>query len=269
MILLLAGCVSVGPAPDSGLAARWPVPLLVSPAVEGVQWVDARSAEDYAAGHIPGAANVSPADFPPLDADGAWPAAQLAVIPPTFANRGVVADLPIVVYGDPLTAAADDGAIYWVLRYLGRTDVQILDAGIASWVAAGGMLDTATPAPGDFVGTPDPAVFATTPEVEQAVAAGTPAIVDVRTESEFDAGHIPGAVHLTWDDVLADGGVYRSPEAVAEVLAPLPDGPLIVSCTRGIRAGHAFFTLELMGRTGLSDYVGSWEAWSAAGLPVE
>ena len=268
MIGLLAACVSVGPPPDSGLAAGWPVPLLVSPAVTGVQWVDARSAEDYAAGHLPGAANVSPADFPPLDADGAWPEAQLSVIPPTFANRGVAADVPIVVYGDPLTAGADDGAIYWVLRYLGRTDVQILDGGVVSWLAAGGTLDADIPPPGDFVGAADPSLFATTPEVEAAVAAGTPTVVDVRTTSEFDSGHIPGAIHLPWDAVLEDGS-YRSPEAVAGVLADLPEGPLVLSCSRGIRAGHAFFTLELMGRTGLSDYVASWEGWSAAGLPVE
>lgn len=95
--------------------------------------------------------------------------------------------------------------------------------------------------------------------------------VDVRSVSEWEAGHVPGAVHFEWDAVL-DSGLLRSPDEIAELLADVgldePDEPVITYCAGGIRAGQTFFVLELMGFGAVQDYVGSWTAWSASGGAV-
>lgn len=259
-MLLLLACASVASAPDS--VAAWASPLLVNAEVSGVQFLDARPEASYAAGHIPGAVNVSVEDFPPLDATGAWPDAQAATIPATFASRGLDAGTPIVVVGDPLDHPAVDGALYWVLRYLGRTDVAILDGGLATWLAAEGPLDQEVPGPGDFVGAGNAAVLAITEEVASAEV-----VVDARDAAAYGEGHIPGAVNVPWEGVL-DGGRLRAPEEVAALFADVPDGA-VFSGETGIESGYLFFVAELLGREGSANYVGSWATWNAAGLPSE
>ncbi|WP_040437397.1 FAD-dependent oxidoreductase [Aestuariimicrobium kwangyangense] len=61
-------------------------------------------------------------------------------------------------------------------------------------------------------------------ELADAMAAGE-AVIDVRTEGEFAAGAIPGAINLPLDELR-------------ERLTELPEGPLVVHCAVGVR-GHA------------------------------
>lgn len=86
-----------------------------------------------------------------------------------------------------------------------------------------------------------------------------PLILDVRTKQEFDAGHIPGALHIPHDEV-------------ANRLAELPEdksSEIVVHCQSGRRAGMARTVLEKNGYTGVRDLAGHWKAWSASGRPVE
>ena len=78
-------------------------------------------------------------------------------------------------------------------------------------------------------------------------AGGT--IVDVRQRAEFEAGHIPGALHVELGDI-AD--------------AELPRGPVAVMCGHGERAMSAASLLERRGRADLTVLLGGPEDWSAA-----
>jgi hydroxyacylglutathione hydrolase len=92
------------------------------------------------------------------------------------------------------------------------------------------------------------------------MAAGQPpAIIDVRTGFEFNAGHIPGAINAPlWKIVLR--------------LAALPadkQTELVVLCELGPRAVMAQGLLGLLGyrHTRLLD--GHMAAWRRSGLPLE
>lgn len=61
-------------------------------------------------------------------------------------------------------------------------------------------------------------------------------VVDVRQRDEYEAGHLPGAVHLPVQDVEVDG-------------RRLPLGELWVHCRSGYRAGIAASLLHRMGRS--------------------
>jgi thiosulfate/3-mercaptopyruvate sulfurtransferase len=93
------------------------------------------------------------------------------------------------------------------------------------------------------------------------------AIVDVRTSFEFEGaagahcdprhGHIPGAVNVPLDSILA----CRSAEEVRGVVG-LPEGAEIVAyCHSGNRSRFATQVLEGAGYQA-RNYVGSWHEWS-------
>lgn len=86
-----------------------------------------------------------------------------------------------------------------------------------------------------------------------------PLILDVRTQAEFEGGHIPGAIHIPHDQI-------------AERLAELPDDrsiEIVVHCQTGKRADLAETVLVEAGYENVRDLDGHWANWSAAGLPTE
>lgn len=84
-------------------------------------------------------------------------------------------------------------------------------------------------------------------------------LVDVREESEFAAGHIPGAVHL------GKGVIERDVESrFAD-----PDTPLVLYCGGGYRSALAADNLQRMGYTNVISMDGGFRGWREAGLPIE
>jgi rhodanese-related sulfurtransferase len=78
---------------------------------------------------------------------------------------------------------------------------------------------------------------ATWDDVRQRLATGdAPLLVDVRQRSEWEADHLPGAVHLPIQDVPQGGPL-------------LPPGELWVHCRSGYRAGIAASVLQRQGRS--------------------
>jgi rhodanese-related sulfurtransferase len=92
---------------------------------------------------------------------------------------------------------------------------------------------------------------------ETADRSGTSVLLDVREPDEWDAGHVPGAVHLPLTALLAG--------------TPLPPGVrgrrLVVICRSGNRSRRA---AELLTRSGVEavDVIGGMRDWAVAGLPV-
>lgn len=82
-------------------------------------------------------------------------------------------------------------------------------------------------------------------------------IVDVRNPGELAAGVVPGARHIPLA-VLAD--------QLSELDAT---APTIVYCASGYRSSIAASALRASGFATVTDLLGGFEAWSAAGLPIE
>lgn len=82
-------------------------------------------------------------------------------------------------------------------------------------------------------------------------------VLDVRGRNEWDAGHIPGAVHIPLAE-LAD----RLPELPA-------DQPVAVHCQGGGRSAIAASLLQAAGHREVSNVAGGFGEWSKSGLPTE
>ena len=84
-------------------------------------------------------------------------------------------------------------------------------------------------------------------------------LVDVREESEYAAGHLPGAL------LIGKGVIERDIEAKI----PDPTTPLVLYCGGGFRSALAADTLQKMGYTRVISMDGGWRAWTEQELPVE
>ncbi len=90
--------------------------------------------------------------------------------------------------------------------------------------------------------------------------AATPHIlIDTREQSEWAAGHIPGAIHLS------KGIIER------DIEAQVPDHgtTLVLYCGGGYRSALAADNLQKMGYTNCISMDGGWRGWTERSLPVE
>lgn len=84
-------------------------------------------------------------------------------------------------------------------------------------------------------------------------------LVDVREESEWQAGHLPGAIHL------GKGVIERDIEGVIPEL----DAEIVLYCGGGFRSALAAENLQRMGYTRVLSMDGGIRGWKEAGFPLE
>ena len=84
-------------------------------------------------------------------------------------------------------------------------------------------------------------------------------LVDVREESEWAAGHIPGAMHL------GKGVIERD----VEQKIPDTDQEIILYCGGGFRSALAADNLQRMGYRNVISMDCGWRGWKEAGYPTE
>ena len=84
-------------------------------------------------------------------------------------------------------------------------------------------------------------------------------LVDVREESEWAQGHLPGAIHL------GKGIIERD----VEQRVPDTGAKMILYCGGGFRSALAAENLQKMGYSNVESMDGGWKGWLGAGLPTQ
>lgn len=84
-------------------------------------------------------------------------------------------------------------------------------------------------------------------------------LLDVRSQQEYDDGHIPGAVNIE----------FRELKNSIEMISRFKDAPVVVYCERGIRAAVAERTLQNAGFQTILHLQGDMSAWRKNSLPIE
>jgi hydroxyacylglutathione hydrolase len=182
--------------------------------------VDLRPAREFAAGHLKGSINV------PLGKSFL-----------TWAGSVLPADRDLVLVATaPLHAAAESAIGELRLIGLDRVLGVLAPDGISSLSA--GPLETLASVPAAALG---------------AGSSESRVVLDVRNRSEWEVGHIPGALHIP----LAE---------LTERLHELPaDVPIAVHCQGGSRSAVAASVLEAGGFGQVSNVEGGYAAWVRAG----
>jgi thiosulfate/3-mercaptopyruvate sulfurtransferase len=258
----------------SGLVeARWLADHLDDRTVRVVE-VDV-SAVAYDDWHVDGATlwnvytDLKDGDYRPVDS---------AAIEALLARSAIEPGSTVVCYGYAATFG------YWLMKLHGHADVRILDCSRETWRQMGHPCSATVTGPPRSarpyrLGCPDAHVRADLAEVRAAAGDAGTRLLDVRTGAEYAgdrfwpsggmepngrAGHIPSAEHHPIDGVLDARGAFRPAEALRELFAGAlaSDGDLVTYCTVGVRAATAWFVLtELLGRTDVRVYDGSWAEW--------
>ncbi|MFB6117988.1 sulfurtransferase [Halosegnis sp.] len=243
----------------------------------------------YADEHIPGAVGLDwERDLRATDrVDVVGPAAFSDLL----GRHGIDKETTVVAYGDNSGLFA--AHFYWLCRYYGHDDVRLLDGGRGGWLAEDRPTTDAVPDPPvvDYGPvTPDESIRTRREAVFDAVTEPStpPTFVDVRLPEEYTGeltappglgeaaqrgGHIPGAVHVYWDENRTDGR-FRPPDQLRELYADrgvTPDEPVVTYCRIGERSAMTWFVLhELLDYEDVSHYDGSWVEWgNLVGAPIE
>lgn len=83
-------------------------------------------------------------------------------------------------------------------------------------------------------------------------------LVDVRSQAEFDSGHILDARHVPQDQLASS----------AETLKKYKDKVVIACCESGMRSSAAARVLQAQGFTKVVNLKGGLQAWRAENLPL-
>ena len=264
--------------------------------------VEAGSAKAFAQGRIPGAVLAERPGYYDQDHAVSGMIAPREQVEALLSRLGVSPSDRVVLYDRG--SGTDAARLWWVLRTYGHENLAILDGGLTAWKTAGFPLDgpaevSAVSAESEyrFDNPGNPRLRATADEVKTAISDENIVIVDARSAGEYDgsvqrpgagrAGHIPGAVHLNYQDSLSkqDGAQkegakkdsaknqFRSVEELREMFEArgvTPDKKIIVYCQSGARSSHTTFVLQqVLGYPNVTNFDGSWLEWSNdESLPV-
>ncbi len=213
--------------------------------------VSAQKAVEYNKIHITGAINI---DHNLLynDMTMLLPASQVAQI---LGVNGVSQDMKIVLYDEGSSKYA--GRMYWILDYMGATDVKILNGGLKAWKAARKPVTRTASTAKNVTFTPkiNKSYLATMATVKTAVNNSAYIIIDARTPEEYNGinettlrlGHIPSAINVNYTTLLNAKGELKSNDELITLFAKAgatKDKKVIVYCKTSVRAGIEFLALK-------------------------
>ena len=250
--------------------------------------IDADGVAAYEAGHIPGAIGW---EWKTMLWD---PLMREFPTPEEFARRlgehGIENDTTVVFYGDPIEFGFYG---WWAFKYCGHRDTRMLDGAKTRWREQGHPL-VRTP-PRIVRKTYHPVARhetwrATREYVRSKLHDTGTVIIDVRSPEEYLGktnnlpgkpdfgaerhGHLPGASHLHFVDLLKHDEGFRSRDELQklfEARGAVSDKEIILYCRRSHRAALGCFALtQILGYPAVRNYDGSWTEWGTiVGFPIE
>lgn len=235
--------------------------------------VDLRPAEDYDNGHIPGALWLDARRLNRSDKPIGGLLPDTETVNSIAADIGLKADQHIVAYdAGGATAAA---RMVWVLNAYGWGAISWLDGGFAAWLASGANQSHDSPPPIHSSEVPLSLLgenVISTPELVQRLDQPNLSIIDTRSHAEYEGsdvrsefgGHMPGAVHYEWTDMLDKSLNLHANEDIQQRLDNLgvsKDDDVVVYCQTHQRSALTYVALKNLGYKNVIALDGAWSNW--------
>ena len=248
-----------------------------------VRIVDARPPQQYAAGHIPGAVNLSGTNGIPRTADGEM--ASPEEFSSVAGKLGVPNDATIVVYEMPNQHM---GLVAWAFLYYGHQDVRLLDGGFEKWTYERRLVSIKAESYSEtvFNAKPIEAIYCSLNHAKSSYGRPETVFWDTRSPAEFHGaaeghgkppprpGHIQGAAHLDWLKLIDPETKTFKPAAELRALLDsrgiTPEREVNTYCGGGRRGSIGTIVLKMLGYNNARSYAAGFSQWSRQpDTPVE
>lgn len=236
---------------------------------------DARA--EYEDAHLPGARYFDIDEI--SDSRSLLP--HMAPPPEKFISRmramGIGDGHQVVIYNSAGMPSAP--RVWWTFRLMGKTDVAVLDGGLAKWQAEGRPVEDMPPIMRDrhITVQRQAALVRDVTQVAAASKLGDHEIIDARSAERFRgeapepreglrSGHIPGSKNVPFGLLYNPDGTMKEPaelKAIFEAAGVDLAKPAITTCGSGVTAAILFLALERIGHRNHSLYDGSWAEWGS------
>ena len=259
------------------VSPKWLAEHMSDPSVVVLSFADPRdNGARFAAGHIPGERQVQASSVMSLLASLAG-TPQIDDARAALERAGVSTNSTVVLLGSSVAS------LFVAVEYLGLR-AKVLDGGIARWMAEGRPVSTQPTAvkTGQIAPTLRRDLIADADWVQAHVKSKGVVLFDTRSVAEYTGaespahtkGHIPGARHILPEDVSTTSQPYgdfqlRPVDQVRALYAERaqPSDTIVTYCTVGARASKTFLVALHLGYPAKL-YLGSYQDWSARGLPL-
>ena len=232
----------------------------------------------YLTGHIPGAVHahlekdLSGPILPGVT--GRHPLPDPRVFAARLCEWGIDDAVQVICYDDHIGQNA--ARLWWMLRWLGHTQVAVLEGGWKLWHQGGNPVAT---------GDEERAFRSFTPRLREGLTLDVGAVERIRKDDKWKlldtraadryrgrnetvdpvAGHIPGAVSAPWADNVDQTGRFRPPAELAarlrSVIGTVPMDRVVCYCGSGVTAAHDILAAVHAGLGEPRLYPGSWSEW--------
>jgi glyoxylase-like metal-dependent hydrolase (beta-lactamase superfamily II)/rhodanese-related sulfurtransferase len=191
----------------------------------GALLLDTRSPEAFGGGHVPGALNVD-LHGGQFATRASWMIPEKTPVILVLESQGDLEDAL-----EAMSMVGQDGIVGYLL------------GGMQAWAGSGRLLETIPQT--------------STAELRHRIEAGDRSfqVIDVRDDSEWHEGHIPGAIHIPFHQLLSHLDEVPSNKPVATICA----GGTRSSIAASILKAHGFDPVNV---------VGGMSAWTASTVPL-
>jgi len=248
-----------------------------------VRIVDARPPQQYSAGHIPGAMNLSGTNGIPRTADGEMASPEEFSL--VAGKLGIGNHGTIVVYDMPNQHM---GLVAWAFLYYGHQDVRLLDGGFEKWSREGQPVSLQAESYPEtvFNAKPIDAIYCSLDHAKASHGRPETVFWDTRSLAEFHGaaeghgkppprpGHIQGAAHLDWLELIDPETKTFKPAAELRALLEskgiTPEQEVNTYCGGGRRGSIGTIVLKMLGFNNARSYAAGFSQWSRQpDTPVE
>ena len=251
---------------------------------ENLTVIDASKAKLYKKAHLKGAINVPYKILNQKEGEVKGLMKSPEELAKILSDKGVSNKDIIVVYDEG--SQKYSSRVYWILKYLGAKDVKILHKDNKSWRKARLPL-TSAPTKSDvktFEVNLNSSVLATIDFIESNLNNENVVLIDARGAEEYSGvmdekknkyskGHLPGAVHISFKDVLNEDKSFKSLEdmkKIADANGFNPEKTYIVYCKTGVKASVVFVALKnVLNYPNVKLYDGAYLEWEFKGKSIE
>ena len=233
----------------------------------------------YAAGHLPGAFFLDLEEDlsgPVTGRNGRHPLPAPGLLADKLGSLGVGDQTQVVAYDDAGGMFA--ARLWWLLRWLGHSQVAVLNGGLQAWVSSSHPLSAETPEAhaAAFTLKLQNGMKVDADYVQHHLGSPEMLLIDARSPDRYRGenetldpvgGHIPGAINRFFKDNLGPDGCFKQASELQEEYGQFLKGgdahTAVLQCGSGVTACHNLLAMEAAGLDGARLYAGSWSEWCA------